>query len=361
MTSHTNIGDAKGPGGLAVTAEVQPNSLVEAIFLGLVVDEGLRHHHRAGWRTPKRRLPGRWRREHHESGAAGEESIVRVGHALAFISVRLGFARIRIAAPRRSDVEPALRALRRALPADEPSAAQVVDIEFWWSHSSGVASVERTLEVPRWEEIEANYAGATRAAAKTLMRDFEPNGSGSSVLWTGPPGTGKTYALRALAWEWRRWCEFSVIADAESFLGQRVDYLMEVITSGRSSRWRVVVLEDAGELLCADARSLVGQGLSRFLNLCDGLLGQGERVILIVTTNEPLRRLHPAVSRSGRCASQIEFSPFGVDEANAWLADRTDLRVSAPTAVADLYAIASGREAGRGDSGGPPRIGFAAA
>ena len=39
--------------------------------------------------------------------------------------------------------------------------------------------------------------------------------------------------------------------------------------------WRLLVLEDAGELMAASARAEVGQGLSRLLNLTDGLLGQG--------------------------------------------------------------------------------------
>jgi hypothetical protein len=53
----------------------------------------------------------------------------------------------------------------------------------------------------------------------------------------------------------------------------------------------------------ADAKEQAGQGLSRFLNVVDSIIGQGLRVLILVTTNEPLRRLHPAVSRPGRCAA----------------------------------------------------------
>ena len=41
--------------------------------------------------------------------------------------------------------------------------------------------------------------------------------------------------------------------------------------------------EDTGELLSADARERSGQGLSRFLNVVDGLIGQGLRVLVLVT------------------------------------------------------------------------------
>ncbi len=52
--------------------------------------------------------------------------------------------------------------------------------------------------------------------------------------------------------------------------------------------WRCIIPEDTGELLAADARATNGQALSRFLNLADGLIGQGLNVLLLVTTNELL-------------------------------------------------------------------------
>ena len=105
----------------------------------------------------------------------------------------------------------------------------------------------------------------------------------------------------------------------------------------------LLMLEDAGELLSADARALVGQGLSRFLNVVDGLIGQGLRVLVLVTTNEEIRRLHPAVARPGRAAANVSFVRLDVDEANGWLDARGVAdRVSSPTSIATLYALAEG-------------------
>src|SRR5215207_1268095 len=83
--------------------------------------------------------------------------------------------------------------------------------------------------------------------------------------------------------------------------------------------WRLLILEDAGELLAADARAVAGQALSRLLNVTDGLLGAGLRALVLLTTNEPLRRMHPAVVRPGRTWAEVEFSALPADEANAWL------------------------------------------
>ena len=48
-----------------------------------------------------------------------------------------------------------------------------------------------------------------------------------------------------------------------------------------------------------DAKERTGQALSRFLNVVDGLIGQGLRLLVLVTSNEELGKLHPAVSRPG--------------------------------------------------------------
>jgi ATP-dependent 26S proteasome regulatory subunit len=96
---------------------------------------------------------------------------------------------------------------------------------------------------------------------------------------------------------------------------------------------------------------VIGQGLSRFLNVVDGLIGQGLRVLVLVTTNEEIRKLHPAVARPGRCAANIEFVPLSADEASTWLESRgSDERAASATTLASLYAILEGldpREAGQ--------------
>jgi hypothetical protein len=109
--------------------------------------------------------------------------------------------------------------------------------------------------------------------------------------------------------------------------------------------WRVLVLEDTGELLTPDAKMVIGQGLSRFLNVVDGLIGQGLRVLVLVTTNEPIKKLHPAVARPGRCAANVEFTALAGDEAVAWLAGRgvSNGKRSSAT-LAELFATAEGRD-----------------
>ncbi|RJQ43683.1 MAG: AAA family ATPase [Gaiellales bacterium] len=167
--------------------------------------------------------------------------------------------------------------------------------------------------------------------------------AGKLVLWHGEPGTGKTYALRA----WARSCIDSVdvnyIVDPEVFFSNS-GYMMELLTRTPPKELSLFVAEDTGELLARDAKRSIGQGLSRLLNICDGLIGQGMRILFLITTNEDLGSLHPAVVRPGRCHANISFEPFTEDEAARWLSAR-GFEAELPRArstIAELYSMING-------------------
>jgi hypothetical protein len=233
-------------------------------------------------------------------------------------------------------------------PIAQPTEHTRVHVNFW-AHDRGGRRMTRAIEVPVWSEIEENYPTAVGSALSALMaRRFGENESGGLLLWHGPPGTGKTYAVRSLAWAWRDWCTCHYITDPETFFGSQPKYMLDVLLDedhdGDEESWRVLILEDTGELLTADAKERSGQGLSRLLNVADGMLGQGLRVLVLVTTNESVRLLHPAVSRSGRCVSNLEFPAFSADEADAWLEERGGTGDSTVRTLASLFARLEGRE-----------------
>jgi hypothetical protein len=365
--------------------------LHDGLFMARVLSDGLNELRTESWATTASTLAVdpvilRHTREGHEV------MVFEHGPTLVSAGFYAGHVAATVAGRSQEDVEATLTRLRERLPSPDPSSAHEVTVTFWTYGPHGPQPAWRSIAVPGWDEIEANYASQTRGQLERLMRGFEPARGGQLVLWHGRPGTGKTFALRALAWEWRAWCEFHYIVDPDSFFGAHADYLMGVLLQpgymemaahprhgivvgssrvgaalarfeegeaededGGKKPWRVLLLEDTGELLSADARVLMGQGLSRFLNVVDGLIGQGLRVLALVTTNEEIRRLHPAVARPGRAAANVEFAPLSSDEAGAWLAEHgVEGGASAPRILAELYAEVEGGLPG----GIAPSIGF---
>jgi hypothetical protein len=350
------------------------------VFLARAVERGLAAARTEGWATSVRTLPDLGPVERRVTGEGREIVLLDLEGALVQLGLYTGSVYVQVAAEAQEHVDAALARLHDVLPRPDPSSAHEVTVTFWTYGPHGPMPSWRSIAVPAWEEIAPNYTAATRSQLELLMHDFQPAHGGQLVLWHGNAGTGKTFALRALAWQWRDWCDFHYIVDPDSFFGQHADYLMSVLLQpgyiahtvasphgfiaygamgvaeaevataddegedGRTEKaWRVLILEDTGELLSADARVSMGQGLSRFLNVVDGLIGQGLRVLVLVTTNEPIRRLHPAVARPGRSAANIEFLPLNAGEANGWLEEHgASATVAGATTLAELYARLQG-------------------
>jgi ATPase family associated with various cellular activities (AAA)/Domain of unknown function (DUF5925) len=329
---------------------------VEAHFLRLAYAEGLMTVIGAGWVTSGDLgdAPGEMLGRADYFHSANKERVVRLQRAICHLILNERSLVVRVAARDATDAESAMRRLTGALPEVKVSEREV-PARFWWWAPNGPRSLSRMLPSPSWSEVQRNYVRRTRAQLEELSRwRGHPPNAGPLLLWHGEPGTGKTSAIRSLAREWRSWADFQFVTDPEEFLSNP-GYLLATIAEPRgahpavaSARWRIVVLEDAGEFLAPDAKRLEGQALSRLLNVCDGVLGQALRSLVLITTNEPLRHLHPALARPGRCLAEIGFELFDRQQAAAWCAGCEAHPPDGQRAsLAELYAHVDGRPRAR--------------
>lgn len=280
------------------------------------------------------------------------------GWTLRAIRYRGGSAVVTVTATTSDLARSVIEESTRDVQEPEEAPKESVDIAFTHLGAHGPRRAVRSIATTPWSQLRTNYAQVVQARFDELMARTPENLDGRLLLLHGPPGTGKTTALRSLAREWRSWCKIDCIIDPESLFSNPA-YLMsmavgvdededsghagEALAPSRQEfgQWRMLLLEDCDELIRGEAKQSTGQALSRLLNLTDGLLGQGRKVLVAITTNEDLARLHPAVMRPGRCLAQIEVTALPYAEAVGWLGTPAGVPSGGAT-LAQLYALRSG-------------------
>ena len=225
------------------------------------------------------------------------------------------------------------------MPKSRPRNA-IQDVQIWYNGNRGPQAKPVGIQAPTWKQIRRNYPPAVASQLDVLMRFARPTGRGKLILCHGEAGTGKTTAIRALARSWNRWCTTHYIADPENFFNS-TEYLLEVLGDADDRPvWRLLIAEDSDEFLRATARREAGAALGRLLNLSDGILGQGTNTLILLTTNDDLDKLHPALVRPGRCLAQIQFTRFTTAQATEWLPAGIRPPTDPPT-LAELVELAN--------------------
>lgn len=223
----------------------------------------------------------------------------------------------------------------------------------------------RSLDLPKFEEISKNYVPEVRASVESLIPKEFPEKDGKLIIWHGLAGSGKTYAIRALAREWasRYHAGITVVTDPENFLNDS-KYMLNVLLSdipisaaGKykkakaegslpPERLHLLILEDQGQLFTSNCR--LESGFTKFLNITDGLIGQGIRVIFLISFNESFTEMDSALKRPGRCLQIQEFGPLESEKACKFIEENASSNISdlkklvsnyGGSTLADLYAM----------------------
>jgi hypothetical protein len=129
------------------------------------------------------------------------------------------------------------------------------------------------------------------------------------LLLTGPPGNGKTHAIKGLISELDRPCLYARSFACEGTSDQR--NIREVFRKARSAAPCLLVLEDLDSMVTDENRAF-------FLNELDGF-ARNDGILVVATTNHP-ERLDPAiVDRPSRFDRKYLFDVPAVAERRAYL------------------------------------------
>jgi transitional endoplasmic reticulum ATPase len=129
------------------------------------------------------------------------------------------------------------------------------------------------------------------------------------VLFSGPPGTGKTMAAMALAKSTKH--AFLSVTGAD--LLARPDTLNKLVRQAKDLRPAIVFIDEAESVLADRRHSGVAALTNQILTAMDGTGGQIPDVVWIAATNHP-EVLDPAVTRGGRFSTRIHFDMPSSDQ-----------------------------------------------
>jgi hypothetical protein len=282
---------------------------------------------------------------------SGRWAVATVGDATVLVehSPAWGEYSVTVAAVDGTYASKILAGVFELIPGRPAANDDTVDLHFWMEHPMmGAVSQRRAVERLPWSATAANYPASIRPQLAELAALTDAPANGRLLVFHGEPGTGKSRFIQTLADAWQPWCTINYVVDADAMFDSAL-YMNMVMTGddhAGNDRWRLVVVEDGDEFIDTDAKSRSGHAIARLLNLADGLVGQGLKVMVAVSTNVPETNFAAAVVRTGRCGALIEFPRFEVDEATAWCADRgVPATFDSPTTLAELYAALRGKVA----------------
>lgn len=175
-----------------------------------------------------------------------------------------------------------------------------------------------------------------------LINSYNEHVNKFMVMYNGVPGTGKTYFLKYLSYQFSKH-GYIVISIPSGLVARFLDPEFVSFVSSLVNDYKKVVfkLEDCESILYSrdSDKQTKPDNVSTLLNLIDGdtFFSSDAKVIFFCTFNTNVDNIDPALMRSGRLFYRYEFKPLSVAKTNA-IFDKYKLSHSdTPLTVAEIY------------------------
>lgn len=164
--------------------------------------------------------------------------------------------------------------------------------------------------------IPDNYSQTVQNKYDHLFEDLtDPNPCGRLNIFSGDPGTGKTFLVRSLLSSNMNVSFVIVKPDAIESISDPSSIPALIAHHSQFDRPIIIVLEDADSCLTSRGGDNMGR-LSAILNTSDGILGSTLDIRIIATTNAKKVDFDPAILRPGRLCTHITTDKLDEEHAN---------------------------------------------